>query len=55
MERLALRAAGVDGQEQRWTTYGLAVLAPILLQVVQGIVGGKRLPHRPAGGRSPSP
>jgi K+-transporting ATPase ATPase A chain len=27
MERLVYRAAGVDDQEQRWTTYGLAVLA----------------------------
>jgi potassium-transporting ATPase potassium-binding subunit len=34
MERLAYRAAGADGQEQRWTTYGLAVLAFSLISAL---------------------
>jgi K+-transporting ATPase ATPase A chain len=34
MERLVYRAAGVDGQEQRWTTYGLAILAFSLISAL---------------------
>ena len=34
MERLVLGAAGVDGREQRWTTYGLAVLVFSLISAL---------------------
>ncbi|PYQ45157.1 MAG: potassium-transporting ATPase subunit KdpA [Acidobacteria bacterium] len=34
LERLVLRAAGVDGAEQRWTNYGLAVLAFSLMSAL---------------------